>query len=89
VHCGKGFYVRVLAEDIGIALGCGAHLSGLRREQVGPFSLAEAVTLEALEALDLTARDAWLQPSEVLVVGLARLNLGPEAAWQLRHGQAI
>jgi tRNA pseudouridine55 synthase len=49
VHCSKGTYIRTLAQDIGRALGCGAHLSALRRTAVGPFSLDHAVTLEALQ----------------------------------------
>lgn len=89
VHSGKGFYVRVLAEDIGAALGCGAHLSALRREQVGPFLLTDAVTLEDLAELEMPDRDALLAPVDVLVNGLPRLDLGSEAAWQLTHGQTI
>jgi tRNA pseudouridine55 synthase len=89
VHCGKGLYVRVLAEDIGAALGCGAHLSALRRERVGPFSLAGAVTLPALEKLAMAERETLLKPVDVLVEGLASLDLDPESAWQLGHGQAI
>jgi tRNA pseudouridine55 synthase len=52
VACSKGTYIRTLAEDIGRALGCGAHLTALRRTQVGPFSLDRAVTLDALQAMD-------------------------------------
>jgi tRNA pseudouridine55 synthase len=52
VECSKGTYIRTLAEDIGRALGCGAHLTALRRTQVGPFSLEHAVTLEALQTMD-------------------------------------
>jgi tRNA pseudouridine55 synthase len=89
VHCGKGLYVRVLAEDIGAALGCGAHVAALRRERVGPFALAEAVTVPDLEYLTLAERDALLKPVDVLVQGLARLDLDLESAWQLTHGQSI
>jgi len=51
VSCSKGTYVRTLAQDIGRRLGCGAHLSALRRTRVGPFGLAQAVALEALQAM--------------------------------------
>lgn len=51
VACSKGTYIRTLAQDIGRALGCYAHLSALRRTRVGPFSLDRAVTLEALQAM--------------------------------------
>lgn len=89
VHCGKGVYVRTLAEDLGEALGCGAHLGALRRERVGPFSLADALDLDALAALEPAARDARLLAVDVLLAALPRLDLGTEAAWQLGHGQAV
>jgi len=56
VACSKGTYIRTLAEDIGRALGCFAHLTALRRTQVGPFSLQGAVTLEALQASEAPAQ---------------------------------
>ena len=60
IECGKGTYVRTLAEDLGGALGTCAHLAALRRTAAGAFSLAEAVTLGFLETLDEQARDALL-----------------------------
>jgi len=51
VDCSKGTYIRTLAQDIGRALGCHAHLAALRRTQVGPFSLERAIGLEALQAM--------------------------------------
>ena len=51
VQCTKGTYIRTLAQDIGRALGCFAHLSALRRTQVGPFVLEQAVELEALQTM--------------------------------------
>jgi len=51
VHCSKGTYIRTLAQDIGRQLGCGAHLTALRRTKVGPFDLKDAVELEALQAM--------------------------------------
>jgi tRNA pseudouridine55 synthase len=51
VDCSKGTYIRTLAQDIGRALGCYAHLSALRRTQVGPFSLDRAIALDALQAM--------------------------------------
>lgn len=71
VECSKGTYIRTLAEDIGRALGCGAHLVALRRTSVGPFSLEDAITLEALQAmpepqsvlLNLNALPAGLLPA--------------------------
>src|SRR5690606_10611258 len=52
VHCSKGTYIRTLAQDIGRQLGCGAHLVALRRTQVGPFALDDAIALEALQAME-------------------------------------
>lgn len=49
VHCSKGTYIRTLAQDIGRALGCYAHLTALRRTQVGPFSIETSIELEALQ----------------------------------------
>ena len=89
VRCGKGLYVRTLAEDIGAALGCGAYLQALRRLVVGPFRLEEAVGLPELEAMDLAGRDACLKPADILVAGLARMELDVDSAWQICHGQPI
>jgi len=89
VHCGKGVYVRTLADDLGEVLGCGAHLVSLRREAVGPFALDEAIGLEALAELAVAERDAELLPVDVLVEGLPALELDIDAAWQLSHGQSI
>jgi tRNA pseudouridine55 synthase len=65
--CSKGTYVRTLAEDIGAALGCGAHLAALRRTASGSLGLAGAVTPDALAALDETQRDARLLPPDALL----------------------
>ncbi len=67
VRCSKGTYVRTLAEDIGAALGCGAHLAALRRTGSGALSLDGAVTLEALAALPDAGRDALLHAPDVLL----------------------
>jgi tRNA pseudouridine55 synthase len=56
VACSKGTYIRTLAQDIGRALGCFAHLSALRRTEIGPFSLANAITLDALQAMPTPAQ---------------------------------
>ncbi|RYF75510.1 MAG: tRNA pseudouridine(55) synthase TruB [Comamonadaceae bacterium] len=82
----KGTYIRTLGEDIGEALGCGAHLSSLRRVAAGPLSVNDAVTLEALEALDEAARSALLLPAESLVEGHERVTLGREDAGRFLSG---
>lgn len=88
VSCSKGTYIRTLAEDIGLALGCGAHISQLRRLKTGPF-LADAMwTLEALEALaDQAALEAELMPVDVLVDHLPLLTVDDTARSRLAHGQ--
>jgi tRNA pseudouridine55 synthase len=67
VRCTKGTYVRTLAEDIGAALGCGAHLSALRRTGSAALSIDDAVTLEALAAMSEAERDAYLLAPDVLL----------------------
>jgi len=90
VSCSKGTYIRVLAEDIGRQLGCGACLSALRREGVGGFRLSQsAVTLEQLEQMAPSDRDALLLPEDALVSSLPRLDLDAAGALRLRHGQSV
>jgi len=89
VHCGKGFYVRALADELGEVLGCGAHLDGLRRTGAGPFRIEQAQSLEGLSELDEVQRDARLLPADILAQTLEQLQLDIEAAWQICHGQAI
>jgi tRNA pseudouridine55 synthase len=89
VRCSKGTYIRVLAEDIGEALQCGAHLQALRRVASGGFALAEALKLDALEAMSETERDAALRPAETLVTQLPRLDLEGDEAIRFAQGQAL
>jgi tRNA pseudouridine55 synthase len=90
VSCSKGTYIRVLAEDIGRQLGCGACLSALRREGVGGFRLSQStVTLEQLEQMAPAERDALLLPEDALVSSLPRLDLDAAGALRLRHGQSV
>jgi tRNA pseudouridine55 synthase len=89
VECGKGTYVRALAADLGAALGCGAHLAGLRRVESGGFEIAGAVTLPALEATAPEARDGLLLPVDCLLAELPRVELGGADAARLCAGQAI
>ncbi len=90
VRCSKGTYVRTLAEDIGKALGCGAHVVALRRTEVGPFSGLPMITLDALEAAESHAqRDAWLLPMDTAVAQWPALILGDDAAHYLSRGQPV
>ncbi|WP_249975239.1 tRNA pseudouridine(55) synthase TruB [Vreelandella olivaria] len=89
VSCSKGTYIRTLAEDIGHALGCGAHISQLRRLKTGPFSGDGMWTLDALEALAGQAtREAELMPVDVLVEHLPSLAVDETAYGRLSHGQS-
>jgi tRNA pseudouridine55 synthase len=89
VACSKGTYIRVLAADIGQALGCGAHLTALRRTRVGDLELAGAVTLAALEALDEAGRGGRLQPVDALLRSLPAMTVAGEAAERFRHGNPV
>lgn len=89
VDCSKGTYIRVLAEDIGKALGCGAHMTGLRRTRVGGFSLEGAVTLDQLEAMQDPQRDALLLPVDVLTAAFPSVILDRDSSFYFQRGQAI
>jgi tRNA pseudouridine55 synthase len=89
VTCSKGTYVRTLAEDIGEALGCGAHLVALRRTGVGALTLEHAVTLDVLSAMDPAARDAVLQPVDALLSTFAPIRLSQQAARRFQQGQRL
>jgi tRNA pseudouridine55 synthase len=89
VMCSKGTYVRTLAEDIGEALGCGAHLTALRRTGVGALTLQNAVTLDELGALSEEARDQRLQPVDALLSTFPAVRLDEEATKRFLHGQRL
>lgn len=86
VHCSKGTYIRTLAEDIGAALGCGAHLSALRRTGSGALSLDGALTLEQLAAMSEQARDAALMDADALLADWPLVRLGTEDAGRFLTG---
>lgn len=89
VACSKGTYIRVLAADIGKALGCGAHLAALRRTVVADIRLDKAVTLACLESLDEAARMEHLLPVDALLQSLPLVSVeGPEAE-RFRHGNPV
>ena len=86
VRCGKGTYIRTLGEDIGEALGCGAHLSALRRVGSGHFSADQSVTLEALEAMDDNQRLACVRPVTDLLNGFTPVTLDSDNAARFLSG---
>ena len=89
VACGKGTYIRTLAADIGAALGCGAHLALLRREQVGALLLEEAIGLAELEKLTPAERLARLQPLDALLADMPARSLDDALAARFLHGQRL
>jgi tRNA pseudouridine55 synthase len=82
----KGTYIRTLGEDIGEALGCGAHLSALRRTHTGGLDIAKAVTLQQLEAMTEDERLACLQPVDSLLQGHAQVTLDSDNAGRFLSG---
>jgi tRNA pseudouridine55 synthase len=86
VRCSKGTYIRTLGEDIGEALGCGGHLTRLRRVATGAFDESQCITLEALEALEEGDRMELLQPVQTLLDGHTVITLGPEDAGRFLSG---
>lgn len=86
VACSKGTYIRTLGEDLGAALGCGAHLSLLRRTETGGIGLAGCVSLPALEAMDEAARWACLQPVDCLLGAHPAIVLDEASAGRFLSG---
>ena len=89
VTCSKGTYIRVLGEDIGAALGCGAHLNALRRTAVGNLTIAKALTLEQLADVPEPERAAALAPVDALLSSFPVLALDDELARRFLHGQRL
>jgi tRNA pseudouridine55 synthase len=95
VHCSKGTYVRTLAEDLGKVLGCGGHVTGLRRIGVGPYVEQEIrfVPLEEVERLaeaeGIAALDGLLLPLDSALGHWPAVRLSEDAAFYLRQGQAV
>ncbi|MFM9879209.1 MAG: tRNA pseudouridine(55) synthase TruB [Burkholderiaceae bacterium] len=86
VKCSKGTYIRTLGEDIGETLGCGAHLSALRRTATGHFTQAQCVTLAQLEAMSESERLAQLLPVDALLPQHLRVTLDADNAGRFLSG---
>jgi len=88
VTVSRGTYVRTLAHDAGEALGCGAHLTALRRTASGPHSVEDALSPDAASGHDARAfRERALSPARA-VAHLPRVRLGEEESARMKHGQA-
>lgn len=89
VSCSKGTYIRTLAEDIGNALACGAHLTALRRVSVGSLQIADALTLDQLHALPEADRAHCLLAPDSLLQTLPAVHLDSEASLRFSHGNPV
>lgn len=89
VTCSKGTYIRTLAEDIGRALGCGAHLLALRRTATASYDIAQTISLEALEQLTLEQRDQLLLPVDSAIENIPQVVLNADAAYYVLQGQPV
>lgn len=93
VHCSKGTYIRTLIDDLGEYLGCGAHVTMLRRTKVANYPYSAMVTMEQLGQLaqqqDFAALDALLLPMDTAIADLPQIMLSLEQAQKLIFGQRI
>jgi tRNA pseudouridine55 synthase len=89
VRCSKGTYIRTLAEDIGAAFGCGAHLIGLRRTAIAHFDLKDGYNWQQLEAMTEAERDACILPLESLMPDVPTLQLDAVQIKRLAQGQRL
>ena len=89
VKCSQGTYIRTLAADLGRALGCGGHLTALRRLAVGEFSVDAALPLSALEEMAREEIQALVIPLAQCLPGMLAARVAPDEARRLRQGQAL
>ena len=93
VHCSKGTYIRSLAEDLGEALGCGAHVSALHRFKAGPFDETQTISLDQLEKLKeqgaVEQLDQLLKPVDTPVSDFSAVEFDDISARYFQLGQAI
>ena len=87
VECSKGTYIRVLADELGEALGCGAHLAALRRTGSGGFGVRDAVSLDALHSMDAEALQRCLQSIDAPLASLQRLDVDVATSTALVQGR--
>ena len=88
VSCSKGTYIRVLAEDIGNTLGCGAHLVGLRRTEVGHLNLEQSFTMKSIQQ-GLQDSSSYILPVDALLQTLPHLTVDEQQAKRLEMGQRV
>ena len=89
VTCSKGTYIRTLGEDIGHALGCGAHLSSLRRTKVGTLDIDDANSLADIDHAENPLTEPFLKPVDYLLQNFSPVFLSDDQARRFRHGQRL
>lgn len=92
VHCSKGTYIRTLVDDIGETLGCGAHITALRRLQVEPFGESELFTIDQLNSAEeqgLSVLDSFLLPVEAGLSDWPAVTLNADSEFYVRQGQSV
>lgn len=90
VRCSKGTYIRTLAVDLGKALGCGAHVTRLRRTAAGPFRIGDAVSVQTVEArVDAGDAEALLLPMDAALDGYPEVALDDRASADIRQGRPV
>ena len=90
IRCGKGFYVRTLANDLGKILGCGGYLNDLKRTSLGNFEISKSILLaKAMSAIENGDTSKIVQPIETCVDNFERVNLSPEETTNIKNGQKI
>jgi len=89
IRCSKGTYIRTLVEDIGEALGCGAHVKSMQRTVVGPYEIGNSITLDALRQMNEEQRQQWLMSIESALMDWPAVNLSKDTSFYLRQGQPV
>ena len=90
IRCGKGFYVRSLANDLGKILGCGGYLNDLKRTSLGNFEISKSILLsKAMSIIENGDTSKIIQPIETCVSNFERVNLSPEETTSIKNGQKI
>lgn len=92
VFCSKGTYIRTLVEDIGIKIGCGAHVLTLRRKETGPFHELDSITLEKIEEIAKKGLDALsnlLLPMDMALKNIPQIQLKKEEALSISQGRSV
>ena len=87
--CSAGYYVRAMAQEIGERLGCGAHLSALRRTRAGAFDVSDAVPMDVIDREGPGAAAARLMPMEALLPSLPAVTLTETGETRARHGNIL